>query len=106
MKGALRWVGDIYGSAGPNYTGFIIQDCYSSALTLGGSVFRKLGLAFLLLSIPAEARFKLAGSEIVVRFHLSAERPPFRITRLDIPMIPRLGFPYLQENEKYKLWDV
>ena len=74
----------------------------NSALTLGGSVFRKLGLAFLLLSIPAEARFKLAGSEIVVRFHLSAERPPFRITRLDIPMIPRLGFPYLQENEKYK----
>ena len=101
MKGTLRSVGDIYGSAGPNYTiTFINQDCYNSALTLGGSVFRKLGLAFLLLSIPAEARFKLAGSEIVVRFHLSAERPPFRITRLDIPMIPRLGFPYLQENEK------
>ena len=68
--------------------------------TLGGSVFRKFGLEFMLPTKPAEAKFRFAGSEMVVRFHLRAERPPLRITRLDIPMIPLLGLPYLKNKQK------
>ena len=68
--------------------------------TLGGSVFRKFALEFLLPTKPAEAKFRFAGSEIVVRFHLRAERPPLRITRLDIPIIPLLGLPYLKNKKK------
>ena len=67
---------------------------------MGGSVFRKFGLEFMLPTKPAEAKFRFAGSEMVVRFHLRAERPPLRITRLDIPMIPLLGLPYLKNKTK------
>ena len=49
---------------------------------------------------PAEAKFRFAGSEMAVRFHLRAERPPLRINRLDIPMIPLLGLPYLKKPKK------
>ena len=71
-------------------------------ITLGGSDFRKLAETWLLLPNPAEAKFKVAGSEMLFRFHLRAESPPLSITRLDIPVIPLAGLPYLI-NEKKKL---
>ena len=64
--------------------------------TLGGSDFRKLAETWLLLPNPAEAKFKVAGSEMLFRFHLRAESPPLSITRLDIPVIPLAGLPYLK----------
>ena len=47
---------------------------------------------------PAEARFKLAGSDTLVRVHLRGLRPPVKTTRLDWPVRPCLGLPYLKKE--------
>ena len=50
---------------------------------------------------PAEARFKLAGSDTLVRVHLRGLRPPVKTTRLDWPVSPCLGEPYLKKRSRF-----
>ena len=72
-------------------------------LTFGGKAFKIFGLAWLLIANPADAKFRFAGSESVVRFHLRGESPPFSITRCDIPKIPLAGLPYLKNIRRKKI---
>lgn len=65
-----------------------------SIFTLGGSDFKKAEDWF--LERPAEAKLMVGGSAMVVRFQRSAERPPFIKIRLDMPLMPLAGLPYLQ----------
>ena len=76
----------------------------SYPLTLGGSVLRSSDVPADLLptTIPAEAKLRLLGSAMLVRPHLKGERPPLSMIRLDMPVIPLAGFPYL----KIRKWGI